>query len=574
MHIAMVSAFVQSKGVTSSCSKKVLGAWIAGCTLFFNVPMVWAQSDAAGESAPVLNRVETQSPRFTVSGFVIEGDNPLSESLVQRILSPFKERPIDIAELRAGASEISKVLARRGYNFYRANIAPQTLRDGVVRVNIAKIDIDNVTVVGNQHFSTKNVQRSLPILRKGTSPNTQDIASALILAEDNPSKNLRVLFVKGDAPNSVNANITVQDDNPNEFHVWANNGGNRNTSRSRLGFQYHNRNVWGADHQLALSYSFSPEEPSELSQYGLNYRMPVYRLRGMANVFYSRSDAETGRVADVFDVSGAGETVGIGYTQYLKKRGTYQHRIGLNVVDKVFDSDILFGDENIGDDIRTRPLTLEYTNRWGYESFLVNSILSASTNLSGGAFNNDEAYGASRAGATSDWDRFNMTLRMDYRWNREWQARALIFGQTSSDALVAGEKFGMGGSLGDLGPRGFLEREVTVDKGAKVSLEASRAFAGGKYRLSAFYDYARGSQNNPQIGDFKSETLSSVGLGFSWRVRPDMTFNVDYGYAVDGVEPEFAQTESGGSTLDGDDRWHMSVRFFPQWPFGKKGGAL
>ncbi len=509
---------------------------------------------------------------FEVSQFSIDGDNPLDTALTKAVLAPFTEKNISIAQLNDAANSLEDELARRGYNFYQVILPPQKLKSGDVQLRVERIQLDKVNVIGNQFFSSNNIKRSMPMLRSGSSPNTQTVASALTLADENPAKDIRVIFVKGEQPSTVDANITVKDQNPNEFFLWANNAGSRSTSRSRLGLQYHNRNLWGLDHQMSLSYSVSPEEPSELSQYGINYRVPVYRLGGVSNFYYSRSDADTGRVADVFDVSGAGESFGAGYTQLLSRIGDYQHRVSVNIADKLFDSDILFNAQNIGTDVRSRPLSISYTSRLDDSNWAFNSVVTAATNLSGGNFNDDASYALSRVGASSDWDKFGVNMRYDYRWSEKWTTRVVGSAQFSSDALIAGEKFGLGGSAGTSGPRGFFEREATVDEGYKISMEALRSFGNGRVRVGAFFDYGAGDQNNAQFGEIESQTLSSVGLTFNWNLRPDLTLTADYGFVLDGIET--VEGQSNGVTQDDDSRFHLSIRYFPKWPFSGSNGGL
>ncbi len=510
--------------------------------------------------------VEDGSPQFSVSNILVDGPNPLSAQQTDAILNPYLNRQLDLEELRAAATAVENELAKRGHNFYRAELPPQTLQGGQVRLEIKRINISQVNVVGNQFFSADNIKRSLPLVAPGNSPNTQQIANALLLAEDNPAKDIKVVFVKGLEPQTVDANISVADQNPNQFTLWANNSGSRETEDSRIGAQYHNRNLWDRDHQLSLSYTTSPQEPSELQQYGINYRFPIFSTRGMANAFYSNSDADSGRVADVFDVSGAGETFGVGYTHYLDKRGDYQHRLGVDVVDKLFDSDVLFSGSNIGEDVRSRPLTIEYIARLDGQRWLFNGLLSHSSNLSGGNFNNDTDYGLVRAGADSSWQKQNLSLRLDYRFNRDWNGRANLFTQFASDPLIKGEQFGFGGALGNPGPRGFYEREVTVDEGIKGSFELVRAFPTRKMRLGVFFDFANGDRNNPQVGESADESLSSAGISFIWNIRTDISLNLDYGYILDGID----QTFTPGASDDGDSRLHVSLRYFPRWPWGNK----
>lgn len=508
--------------------------------------------------------LDSEAVMFSVSTFDIDGDNPISKSATNSILEPFLDTPLTIETLRQAVTELEKAIALQGYNFYRAELPPQTLNNQTVKIAIRTIAIDEVTVTGNEYFSENNLQRSLPLVKAGSSPNTQQIANALLLAEDNPAKDVRVVFVKGQEPQTVDANISVTDQNPNEFFAWANNSGNRLATNTRLGVQYHNRNLWDRDHQVALSYTLSPENVSELNQYGINYRLPIYTLRGMANAFYSKSDADTGVVADVFEIKGAGETVGLGYTQYLDKRGDYQHRLGINVIDKLFDSEILFEDIDIGDEIRSRPLTIEYTSRFDRNNWLVNSVISYSSNLTSGSFNDDQSYASARLGAQADWSKSEISFRYDHRWNQLWRGNVLMFGQSTSDALIPGEQFGLGGALGDLGPRGFYEREVTVDKGFKTSLQVTRDFPTKGMQLGLFYDYAAGDLINPQAGENPEETLSSIGLSYKWNISAALGLDIDFGYVLDGVN----QTLNSTATDDGDSRLHIALRYYPIWPFG------
>ena len=518
----------------------------------------------AGQARAQDTLPDQADPSFTVSRFIVEGQNPLSQEHTDEILKPYLYRPLDLEDLLKAAIDIETEFARQGHNFYLVEVPPQILQDGEVQLDVQPINIADVTVVGNRYFSVENIKRSLPPVKLGKSPNTRQVANAIALAEANPAKNIKVVFLKGVAPKTVDANISVTDQNPNEFAMWGNNAGSRQTKASRLGLQYHNRNVWGRDHQLSLSYTTSPEQPSELQQYGINYSFPIFSTRGMANAFYSHSNADTGRVADVFDVSGAGETVGVGYTHYLDKRGDYQHRIAVSVVDKLFDSDVLFDSTNLGEDVRSRPVKLEYTSRLDGSQWLLNTAISHSSNLSGGSFNDDANYGQVAAGADASWEKQNISLRLDYRLGLSWTVSTKLFAQLASDPLIPGEKFGLGGALGNAGPRGFYEREVTTDKGIKGTLEATRNFPKSKIRASVFYDFASGELNNPQVGESPDESLSSIGLSVYWSMRPDISLNFDYGYVLNGVDQNFRPD----GTDDGDSRAHITARWYPKWPWG------
>ena len=547
--------------------------WVQSCNAFMAFVFLLASSTLGLSLSSLIETSQAYAQdsgqnqpaaEFVVSNFIIDGPNPLKEAETKSILAPYLNRPLDLAQLQVAASELQQEMVGQGYSFFRTSLPAQILNSGEVRLAVEKIDIGAINVLGNQFFSSENIRKSIPVIKVGESPNTQSIASALLLAEENPSKDLRILFVRGAKPRTIDANITVRDQNPNSISVWANNAGSGETSQSRLGIQYQNRNLWGRDHQASLSFTTSPEDPDELSQYGLNYRIPFYSVGGVANFFYSRSDADTGRVADVFDVSGAGESYGIGYTHILKKFGNYQHRLSVNLSDKLFDSDVLFNNQNIGTDVRSRPIGVDYTVRYDQTNWAINSVLSYSTNLSGGSFNDDESYNLSRLGAEQDWSKINLSFRFDQRWSEKWSGSATLAAQFTSDSLISGEKFGFGGAFGSVGPRGFNERELSVDEGYKISLEAGRSFNNQKIRIKAFVDYADGEQNSVQVGEFEDDVLSSVGVGVEWRIRNNLRFTADYGYILNGIRRIDGLDST--SSDDGDDRLHVSLRYTPKLP--------
>lgn len=494
---------------------------------------------------------------FEVEEFVIDGDNPLDPAQTHSALKDYEGVKSDINQLNDAAKSLEELLAKKGFDFYRVVLPPQELTGGKVHLEIRSLKVGKVNAVGNEHFSDENIVKSLPLLTSGMTPSARRIAKALAMANENPAKQTRVVFVRGEEPGTMDARITVNDRNPQEFFVWANNTGSELSTESRLGVQYHHRNLWDKDHQLSLSYTLSPEDISKIKQYGFNYRVPLYKLGGSANVFFSKSDADTGQVAEVFDVSGRGDTIGLGYTHNLNRIGNYQHKVGFTLLDKLFDNEVNFAGEDIGRDIRSRPITLNYQLQWAKEKFSSLVNLAYTQNLSGGSFNDDASYAASRVGADSSWNKQNISLRLNYNLPKQWVTNFSLDIQQTSDALISGEKLGFGGANA---PRGFLEREVTVDEGYKASFALWKSLPLKSLQLGAFYDYANGSQNNVQVGEVEKESLSSIGLGLKWNWKKQVYFDVNYGYVLDGVSDEVEN-----ATRDSDDRVHLALRYRPQW---------
>lgn len=507
----------------------------------------------------LLKTANANAVTFDVSKFTLEGNNPLSSKKTELYFDKYTNTSFDISKLQEVASGFEEVLSKEGFNFYQVVLPPQELDSGNIRFELRPINVNKVTISGNKHFSRDNILASLPSLKLGHSPNTKDISQDMILAQSNPAKKIKLSFEKGDDLKSINAKITVQDRKFDDYYLWLNNSGSELSTKTRFGFQANHRNILGKDHQLSLSFSVSPEDASKVSQYGVNYVIPVYKRKGLFSAFYSKSSADTGVFQEVFDISGAGEVLGLGYKHHLTKSTKYQGAINVRFIDKLLDSDIDFQGQNIGQDLRSRQVSLSYGGalkkgklNWAFD-------IGGTANLSGGSFNDEASYAATRAGASASWDKINLSSQLSYKLNKSWNSRLAFFAQYTDEPLVSGEQFGLGGSLGAFGPRGFEEREVSLDRGYKASLEIVKTLPEYKLELGGFYDYGTGTRLNPQAEESNGESLSSVGIISRWSVGKGLRLDAQYGYILNG----FAEGASGSK--DGDSKLHFTVQYLPDW---------
>jgi hemolysin activation/secretion protein len=194
--------------------------------------------------------------------------------------------------------------------------------------------------------------------------------------------------------------------------------------------------------------------------------------------------------------------------------------------------------------VRSRPLGLTYVGTyspsWGTLSFSAEYA----KNIQSGPNNDDAAYSANRFGATSNWDAARFSASLSVPFARGWLANTIVHGQYSSDPLIAGEQFGLGGAMS---VRGAEERAVTGDTGATATFEVAtpEIFAG--FRVLAFSDNGYIERHDPVVGETSHETLQSVGVGlrYNWLNRAQVS--VDYGYIVHGAT--FPSVPTGSSRV-------------------------
>lgn len=501
---------------------------------------------------PVHAQISAPPPaeaRFTVSGYVVEGDNPLGEAQTQAALAPFVGQHEGIERLQQAATALETLLRENGYGFYRVVLPPQDI-GGVIRLQMFRFTVGTVEIKGNQFFSNDNILRSLPQLATGSSPNTNALARDLALANENPSKQVNVTFRQGQLDDTVDASVDVKDSRTVSAFVLLNNTGTAQTGNGRLTLGASHANLFDKDHQATFTYTTSPTEPGRVHQWGGYYRAPLYDHGAMVSGYYTTSSVSSGVVANTINVTGRGDFAGIAVSYYLAPKGDYRSYLTLGLDDKHFRNDKIttLGGAALFPNYRTRPLTLSYTGRfqkqwgqWGYN-------LEYAHNLSSGGGNDDAAYGANRAGASTSWNALRYGFDVAFPLPAQWLFMARLRGQDSGDALVPGEQFGIGGALS---LRGLPERVLSGDSGHWGNLEFWTPALAENLRMLVFYDFGRIRRHNDAT--LPSASVSSFGLGVRWSMGKQLSASLDLGHVLSGRSKLPAGTSR--------DRAHLNVSY-------------
>jgi len=486
---------------------------------------------------------------FTVTGYVVEGENPLDGANTQAALAPFTGKHDGIERLQQAASALEGLLRQSGYGFYRVVLPPQDI-GGVIRLQMFKFTVGTIEVKGNQFFSNDNILHSMPALVEGESPNTSKLARDLALANENPSKRANVTFKQGQLTDTVDAVVEVKDSRTFSGFVTLDNTGTAETGNGRLTLGASHANLFDKDHQATFTYTTSPTEPGRVHQWGGYYRAPLYDLGAMVSAYYSTSSVSSGVVANAINVTGRGNFGGVLLSYYLAPQGDYRSYLSFGLDDKHFLNDKIttLAGTPLFPNYRTRPLTLGYTGRfrkqwgqWGYN-------LEYAHNLSGGGGNDTAQYAANRAGATTNWNALRYGLDVALPMPAQWLFMARLRGQNSGDALVPGEQFGIGGAQS---VRGLPERVLSGDSGHWGNIEFWTPALAENTRLLFFYDFGEIRRHDDTT--LPSATVTSFGLGVRWSLGDNLSASLDLAHVLSGRSKLPAGTSR--------DKAHLNVSY-------------
>lgn len=507
-----------------------------------------------------------QEVQFSVERFEIVGDNPIGEQ-ADIILTPYTGEQFGLEGLSAARDALEQAIINAGFNFHRVSLPPQDLFEGSVKLKISRFGIGQIIVEGNEFFDDENIKASLPGLRQGETPNTKLLSRSLKIANNHASKSTLLRFREGEAADSIDAVLAVKDRDPQVIFISLDNTGPKDAEEWRTTLGYQNGNLFNRDHSVTATYTTAPEDTDTTQQFGINYHVPMYSHGASIDLLFSDSDSagETGGDdsavqgiapgiggGQALEITGEGRVYGFVYNRPLLSDGNYNHEWSVGLQHKSFDNKSEFGDATLsGAEVLSVPLELGYS----FDRQSPGSSFYGRLSLVQEIGDDDSEYSNDRTEAESAWTALRFDLGYDQLFAEDYLFHVGFSGQQTSNLLISGEQFGVGG---EATLRGFEERSVTGDSGYQLSLELwFPPLTSYKLRFLVFTDIAHTEFNDGDIAgnegvDFD---LSSVGAGMFWSWKDSFNISLNYGVIGEGGGLDETINE------DGDSKLHVSAVF-------------
>lgn len=479
-------------------------------------------------------------PRFEVRAYSLAGGTVFRPGEIDAMLSPYTGAEVGFGQLEAARAALQAAYHQRGFGAAQVSIPEQELSGGTVVLEVLEPKLTEITLQGAKHHDEQNIRASLPALADGRMPNTTDVARQLSLANENSSKQTDVTFKSGRKPGEIAATISVADDMPLRRFVTVDNSGTPSTGTHRVAIGLQHANLFNRDHVATFQYTTSIEKPSEVTIFGLGYRIPLYSSGNSIDLVAGYSSVNSGQVQvlnSTASVSGAGRIFSARYNWHLPRDGELTQRVSLAADWRDFDSSFVL--ENVPGSlvprVITHPVSLSWSGNWRNDLREAGLNVSYARNLPGGEHGRDSDFAASRGGANA---RFAV-IRAGASWlqllSRDWRVRLQAQAQYTNDELVSGEQFGIGGADS---VRGLRERVLADDRGWRVSADLDTpAWVHDTWVMRGvlFADTAHLYRVRPLAGEDASQAVFSAGVGLRVNFSTWLSGRIDYAQLIDGA---------------------------------------
>ncbi|CAM2143043.1 Hemolysin activation/secretion protein-like protein [Pararobbsia alpina] len=474
----------------------------------------------AGGNAPP----EPRSPGVTASGL------PLLDDAFLHRFDDDLGKPLTFGRI----AEIRRAIIQRyreaGQPLVDVYLPEQDVTDGVVRIAIAEFHLGEVRASGNQYFSSALLVGEMP-LKAGQFIRQSDVDIGLTLLNDNPYRHVDVVYAAGSAPNTTDVVLQTDDRAPWRVSAGFDNEGVPQLGRERYSFGADYGNLFGLDQQIAWQLTTSNDvfgsHPSIDGQSGrqrflanaLSYVAPL-PWHDRVEVFGVYAQSAPGVNGD-FAQDGISAQISLRYDWLLPQILGWKQQAQFGYDFKRSNNNLEFGGVQVfNSNTHIHQFLANYDV--SHDDSLGQTHANALAVVSPGSLdgdNNDEAFEASRHGATARYSYFQLSAQRDLVFDSGWSVMVKGLLQWTHDTLLPSEELGLGGE-GSV--RGYDPYTVLGDRGWNLQTELrTPALPIGTthavWQPFVFMDSGHAWNSIDEPAEPGTSTLLSTGVGLRFQ---------------------------------------------------------
>lgn len=489
---------------------------------------------------PALDQSETV---FFVKTITISGNKSINEEDFKGLVAGYQGRDLRLRDLQQLCVEISQHYSDQGYLFSRALVPQQTIRDGVLTLQVIEARLGEVNVESPSSESSELFEEILAKVKSQKVIDRREFSRALLMIKDLPGIEVSASLRAGQEKGLSDLRVTVVEQAP-KHQFGMSNHGSAQTRRERVFGNFNFANVFGHGDSLGLALQSSG---SNMSQASVNYDIGLRANADHLGLSVSYLDYGLGGNLKDINAEGEAKNLGVSWRHNWLRQLEYNlsSQVGLQYVtldDRLYDG--AFENQR---DISSLSVSLngDVQNRWLY-----GGISSARIAFSYGDVSITNAAAKSRDGAganTADqFHHFNIDTYHRQALSPQLEFLLHLGWQQAGNNLDSSHKQGLAGPQG---VRAYDIGSLSGDSGLLARAELHYSLAGLKIPNLSLYGFVDGAKATinyelwPQVTGDNRVDIAGAGVGVRWKSQ---SWNVDV-FASAAIGPQPVELESSES---------------------------
>ncbi len=503
-----------------------------------------AVADQSEETKPVeeIESIKEETDKVLINKIIVSGNTILPNSEIYAIVASFEGKELSMADMQKVADLVSDAFRQKGFITTRTILPPQQLDNNTLELKVVEGQMGNVDVQGNRFFKKRLFTKRISN-QQGQPLDYNRLRADLSKLNQASDRSVKAVLTPGKEPGQTDVILNVKDRLPIHLGLTYDNYSSKYIGKHGFAGTLTHNNLLGFDDILTIEYRQAPS----MNTYQLvsgRYLLPITSSTQLG-LYAAHNDLELQKDFKALDAEGQSDVYSIFVNQELLTKDNYTIRgsLGFDYKD-VFN--YLLGEEDSRDKLRVVKLgvNVDGTDQFYGRNIVNNEISTGIPDFMGGSESIDDK--SSRVGTGSKFIK-NKTdvLRLQ---QLPWDANVLLKGQVqlSSHALPAVEQYQLGGinnvrgfapgaAVGDSGETFTGEFSVPVyflPQSIQVPYYKTKLYDA--IRIPLYYDFGHVTLRNPQVGEKKETSLSSIGTGLSLNLPEDLTLRLDVAWKVNG----------------------------------------
>ena len=479
---------------------------------------------------------------FMVKLLQITGNTLFATDTLHALIADGQGKNLTLLQINELANRITDYYHDHDYPLARAIIPVQTIRDGVVNIQVIEARYNKIELNNSSPVIDSLLQATLSPLQSGHSISQIEMDHALLLLSDVPGVVVLATLKPGDAVGSSDLLVNTTPGPTRSGNLVLDGYGNRYTGRDRLGGALTFINPLHHGDTLTINGLSSGG--------GMNYGRAAYEslLNGKGTrlgASYSALHYILGEPLEALNAHGTAQVESLWATQTLLRTrdanmyGQLQYD-GLKLADHI-DASAIRADRHL--DNWTASLTGD-----SRDALLAGAVTAWNLSWTAGSVTFDDAAAqladAATARTEGRFSKWNASLARLQGLSEKNTLYIAFSGQWANTNLDSSQKTTAGGPYT---VRAYDMGAVSGDSGYLLTIEFRRDLGNGwlgQWQAVAFVDLAKVEVNkNPWASGPNEATLNGLGLGLNWSGDDQWTARI-YVAAPVGSVPELVGTSN------------------------------